>query len=68
MIHILGAQASCLHHQQVLEMFLHFVRDGEAPAEPLTVNGSPGGSPSHTLTKASKDFLKLAYESSAKNH
>ena len=28
--------------------------------EPLTANGSPGGSPSHTLTKTSEDFLKLA--------
>ncbi len=32
-------------------MFLHFVREGEAPAEPLTANGSPGDLPVHTLTK-----------------
>jgi len=38
----------------------HFVREGEAPVEPLTANSSPGGSPSHTLTRISKDFLKLA--------
>jgi hypothetical protein len=38
----------------------HFVREGEAPAEPLTANGSPGGSLSHTLTRTSKDFPKLA--------
>ncbi len=45
--------------EQVCVMFLHFVREGEAPAEPLTANGSPGGSPSHTLTKTSKEFIKL---------
>jgi hypothetical protein len=28
------------------------VREGEAPAEPLTVYGSPGGSSSHALIKA----------------
>jgi len=36
------------------------IREGEAPAEPLAANGSPGGSPSHTLTKTSKDFLEAA--------
>ncbi len=40
--------------------FLHFVREGEAPDEPLTANGSPGGSSSHTLIKTSEDFPKLA--------
>ncbi len=43
-------------------MFLHFAREGEAPADPLTANGSPGGSPSHMLTKTPKDFRKLAYQ------
>jgi len=42
-------------------MFSRFVREGEAPAEPLIANGSPGGSPSHALAKTSKDSIKLTY-------
>jgi len=49
-------------------MFLQVVREGEAPVELLTANGSPGGSPSRTLTKTSKDFLKVAKTKNETHH
>jgi len=35
---------------------LEYSWEGEAPAEPLTANGSPGGSPSHSV------FMAVSYQ------
>ena len=40
--------------------FQHLIREGEAPVEPLTAHGLPGGLTPYTLIKISADFLKPA--------